>query len=415
MMKHRRFAALAMALAMAAGTLSGCSSTDGGSSTAENTGDTIVIGAIGPLTGSAADYGITATNGLKLAVEEVNAAGGVLGKQVVVSYQDDEGDTTKSLNAYNLLMDEGAVAIWGPVTSKPSITVANKAASDGTPMMTPTGTATAITEAGSNIFRTCFLDETQATTMADYAADELGAATAAVLYDITDDYSLGLAEAFQAQAEANGMTVVAYESFQNTDTDFKSQLSKIAAADPDVLYVPAYYNTDALIAMQASEVGVDATLLGGDGWDGVLGALDASNYGVVEGAVFTNHFLASDSDEKVQDFTTRYREAYGSDPSSFAALGYDAGMMLFQAIEAAGTTDAAAVTEALANIQYDGVTGSIHYEGSGDPVKEVKMVTVQNGAYALIGDEAAADAESEEAPAEESASEAEPSSEEAAA
>lgn len=110
MMKHRRFAALAMALAMAAGTLSGCSSTDGGSSTAENTGDTIVIGAIGPLTGSAADYGITATNGLKLAVEEVNAAGGVLGKQVVVSYQDDEGDTTKSLNAYNLLMDEGAVA-----------------------------------------------------------------------------------------------------------------------------------------------------------------------------------------------------------------------------------------------------------------------------------------------------------------
>lgn len=229
----------------------------------------------------------------------------------------------------------------------------------------------------------------------------------AVLYDITDDYSLGVAESFKAEAEANGLEVVAFESFQSTDTDFKSQLSKIAAADPDALYVPSYYNTNALIAIQAKEVGLDAQLLGADGWDGVLSALDENNKSAVEGVVFTNHFTATDPDAKVQDFVTRYREAYGSDPSSFAALGYDAGMMLFQAIEAAGTTDSAAVNEALANLQYEGVTGAIHYEGSGDPVKDVKFVTVKDGAYALVENGA------EEAPAEEPASE--EASEEAAA
>ena len=406
-MKAKRFAALAMAATMAMAALTGCSGNES-SSTADSGSDTIRLGAIAPLTGSAADYGITATNGLKLAVEEVNANGGVLGRQVVVDYQDDENDTTKSVNAYNKLSGEGMVALWGPVTSKPSISVSTKAAKDNMPMMTPTGTATAITEAGSNIFRTCFLDETQAASMAEYAAKELGASKVAVLYDITDDYSLGLAEAFQAGAEANGMEVVAYESFQSTDTDFKSQLSKIAAAAPDALYVPSYYNTNALIAIQAQEVGLNVQLLGGDGWDGVLSALDDNNKSVVEGVVFTNHFTATDPDEKVQAFVTKYRDAYGSDPSSFAALGYDAGMMLFQAMEAAGTTDSAAVNEALANISYDGVTGSIHYEGSGDPVKDVKFVTVKDGAYALA--DAAA-----ETPAEDASQPAEESSEEAAA
>ena len=404
-MKTKRFAALALALTMAMGTFTGCSGNN--SSSTADTGDTIRIGAIAPLTGGASDYGITATNGLKLAVEEVNANGGVLGRQVVVDYQDDENDTTKAVNAYNKLKGDGMVALWGAVTSKPAISVSSKAAKDNLPMMTPTGTATAITEAGSNVFRTCFLDATQAKAMADYAANELSAQKVAVLYDITDDYSLGVAESFKAEAEANGLEVVAFESFQSTDTDFKSQLSKIAAADPDALYVPSYYNTNALIAIQAKEVGLDAQLLGADGWDGVLSALDENNKSAVEGVVFTNHFTATDPDAKVQDFVTRYREAYGSDPSSFAALGYDAGMMLFQAIEAAGTTDSAAVNEALANLQYEGVTGAIHYEGSGDPVKDVKFVTVKDGAYALVENGA------EEAPAEESASE--EASEEAAA
>ena len=404
-MKTTRFAALALAMTMALGTLTGCSGKD--SSSAADTGNTLRIGAIAPLTGGASDYGITATNGLKLAVEEVNAKGGILGKQVVVDYQDDENDTTKSVNAYNKLKGDGMVALWGAVTSKPAISVSTKAAKDNMPMMTPTGTATAITDAGSNVFRACFLDAPQAEAMAEYADSTLGAKKVAVLYDITDDYSLGVAETFRATAEARGMEVVAFESFQNTDTDFKSQLSKINAAAPDALYVPSYYNTNALIAIQAKEVGLKAQLLGADGWDGVLRSLDEKNMDAVEGVVFTNHFTPADPDPKVQDFTARYREAYGSDPSSFAALGYDGAMMLFQAIENAGSTDSAAINEALANLQYEGVTGSIHYEGTGNPVKNVKFVTVKDGAYALMADG------TEETPAEEPVSE--EASEEAAA
>ena len=380
-MKLTKLLSLTLAATLALGALTGCSGGES-SSVDENT---LLIGAIGPLTGGASDYGITATNGLKLAVEEINAAGGVLGKQVAVSYQDDENDTTKSVNAYNKLVGDGVVALWGPVTSKPSISVGTKAAKDGLPMMTPTGTAQAITETGDNVFRTCFLDNTQAVAMAEYAANTLKAQKVAVLYDITDDYSLGLAEAFQAEAEAKGMEVVAYESFQSTDTDFKSQLSKITSAGPDALYVPSYYNTNALIAIQAREVGLTAQLLGGDGWDGVLGAVDQNNLSAVEGVVFTNHFVTSDESEKVQSFVTKYRETYGSEPSSFAALGYDSGMMLFQAIEAAGSTDSAAVTKALSELQYDGVTGQIHYEGSGDPVKNITLVTVKDGQYQYAG------------------------------
>ena len=380
-MNKKRLTALTLAGVMALGMFTGCAG-DESSSKDENT---LFIGAIAPLTGGASDYGITATNGLKLAVEEVNANGGVLGRQVVVSYQDDENDTTKAVNAYNKLAGDGMVALWGPVTSKPSISVSTKAAKDTLPMMTPTGTAQAITQAGDNVFRTCFLDETQATAMAMYADETLHAQKVAVLYDITDDYSLGLAEAFKAEAETRQMEVVAYESFQSTDTDFKSQLAKIGTATPDVLYVPSYYNTNALIAILANGLGMKVQLLGGDGWDGVLGALEGNNKAAVEGVVFTNHFVATAEDEKVQNFVTKYREAYGSDPSSFAALGYDAGMMLFQAIEAAGSTDTQAVNKALAEIQYDGVTGQIHYENSGDPVKNITLVTIRDGQYQYAG------------------------------
>lgn len=201
-MKTTRFAALALAMTMALGTLTGCSGKD--SSSAADTGNTLRIGAIAPLTGGASDYGITATNGLKLAVEEVNAKGGILGKQVVVDYQDDENDTTKSVNAYNKLKGDGMVALWGAVTSKPAISVSTKAAKDNMPMMTPTGTATAITDAGSNVFRACFLDAPQAEAMAEYADSTLGAKKVAVLYDITDDYSLGVAETFRPLPRPEG-------------------------------------------------------------------------------------------------------------------------------------------------------------------------------------------------------------------
>ena len=400
-MKKMRIFSVALAACMAVGAAAGCS---GGG----DKGDYAVkVGILAPTSGAVSSYGQAAKNGAELAIKHANESK-MFDKEIVSVHMDEKGKAEEAVTAFDRLVNEQKIDVLiGDVTSGPSIDVAKEAASVGIPMMTPTGTAAAITEGKDNVFRACFLDATQAKAMADYAANELSAQKVAVLYDITDDYSLGVAESFKAEAEANGLEVVAFESFQSTDTDFKSQLSKIAAADPDALYVPSYYNTNALIAIQAKEVGLDAQLLGADGWDGVLSALDENNKSAVEGVVFTNHFTATDPDAKVQDFVTRYREAYGSDPSSFAALGYDAGMMLFQAIEAAGTTDSAAVNEALANLQYEGVTGAIHYEGSGDPVKDVKFVTVKDGAYALVENGA------EEAPAEEPASE--EASEEAAA
>lgn len=384
-MNFKRMAAMLLAAAVMTTTLSACS--DGGNSS--STGgekDEILLGAIGPLTGAAADYGITATNGLKLAVAEVNANGGVLGKQVkLLDIMDDENDTTKAVNGYNKLTGQGMDVLWGPVTSKPAISVAQKAAKDNMPMVAPTATASAVTEAGGNVFRACFLDPTQGEAVAQYSKEKLGMNNVAVLYDITDDYSIGLAEAFKGKAEALGMTVTAYESFSAGDTDFKSQLVKIGATNPEGLFVPSYYNTNALIAIQAVGLGMtDVRFMGGDGWDGVLGVLEGSSASAADGAVFSSHFFAGSDDADVKSFVEAYKAEYGSEPTSFAALGYDAAKILFAAIEKAGSTDRAAVVAALGEVEYTGVTGSIHYEGSGDPVKDISMLTVEDGAYKLL-------------------------------
>ena len=301
--------------------------------------ETIKIGAIGPLTGPVAIYGISATNGLKLAIDEINANGGILGKQVELNVLDEKGDSTEAVNAYNKLVDWGMVALVGDITSKPSVAVAEVAAQDGIPMITPTGTQLNITEAGSNVFRVCFTDPYQGEVLAKFAKEKLGAKTVAIMSNNSSDYSDGVANAFVAEAEKQGIQVVAREGYSDGDKDFKAQLTKIAQQNPDVLFIPDYYEQDGLISIQAREVGLKSIIVGSDGWDGVVKTVDPSSYAAIEDVYFANHYSTKDTNEKVQNFIKNYKEKYNDEPSAFSALSYDAAYILKAAIEKAGTTD----------------------------------------------------------------------------
>ncbi len=380
--------AIALSLAMSLAACSNGNSTAGSNATgttAAGGSGTISIGGIAPLTGAVAVYGTSAKNGAEMAFEEINAAGGVLDKQIAFNVLDDKGDVTESVNAYNRHMGNKVNVIWGSITSKPTLAVAQMAAKDGILLMTPTASQADITTFGSNIFRTCFLDPTQGTAMANFASTKLEAKTAAILYNTSDDYSGGLADAFKAQAESLGMTIVANEGYGATDKDFKSQLTKIASAKPDVLFVPDYYGTDALVAIQAREAGITVPILGGDGWDGVVTSVAASNISALNDVYFSNHYSLEDSSEKVQNFVKNYKAKYGEDPTAFAALGYDSAYMIAEAIKnAGGLEDNAKITKAMADLKFEGVTGSISFSGNGDPIKSVTIIRIVDGKYTFF-------------------------------
>ncbi|WP_143403531.1 ABC transporter substrate-binding protein [Fusobacterium massiliense] len=343
--------------------------------------ETIKIGALGPLTGPLAIYGVSATNGLKLAIDEINANGGILGKQVELNLLDEKGDSTEAVNAYNKLVDWGMVALVGDITSKPSVAVAEVAAQDGIPMITPTGTQLNITEAGSNIFRVCFTDPYQGEVLAKFAKESLKAKTAAVVVNNSSDYSDGVANAFIAEAEKQGIEIVAKEGYSDGDKDFKAQLTKIAQKNPDILFVPDYYEQDGLIAIQAKEVGLNSTILGPDGWDGVAKTVDKSSYSAIENVYFANHYSVKDSNEKIQNFITNYKAKYNDEPSAFSALSYDAAYILKAAIEKNGSVDKESLAKAIKEIEFAGITGSLKYDEKNNPVKGVTMIKIVNGDY----------------------------------
>lgn len=342
---------------------------------------TIKIGGLGPLTGPLAIYGVTATNGSKLAFEEINKNGGILGKQVEFVLFDEKGDSTEAVTAYNRLVDEGVVALVGDITSKPSLAVAEIAAQDNMPMITPTGTQFNITEAGPNVFRVCFTDPYQGVILANLAKNNLKANTVAIMVNNSSDYSDGVAEAFIKEAERLGLKIVAKEGYAERDKDFRAQLTKVAATNPDVLLVPDYYEQVALITTQAREVGVKSTFIGPDGWDGVAKALDSSAYGAVENSYFTNHYSVEDTNEKVQNFLKAYREKYKDEPSAFSALSYDAAYLMKDAIEKAGSTDKDAIVKAMKESDFAGVTGHLRFDEKNNPVKAVTVLKVVNGNY----------------------------------
>lgn len=352
-----------------------------GANQSQEESSTIKVGGMGPLTGSAPMYGITVDKGAKLAFEEINANGGVLGKKFEYISLDEKADPIEAVNAYNKLTDEGVVAILGSVTSKPTLAVAELAAQDGIPMITPTGTQINITDAGPNIFRVCFTDPYQGSTLAKFSKDKLGAKTAAIMVNTSSDYSDGIANAFIKQAEKEGIKVVAKEGYSDGDKDFKAQLTKINSENPDILVVPEYYELSALIATQAREIGMNSTFVGPDGWDGIIGALDSSSYSVVDNSYFTNHYSTEDNNEKIQSFLKKYREKYNEEPTAFSALAYDTVYVLKNAIDKAGTTDKAELTKAIKASDMDGVTGHLTFDENNNPIKAVTIIKVQDGKY----------------------------------
>lgn len=354
--------------------------------------DEIIIGALGPLTGNVAIYGIASTNGTKIAIDEINEAGGILGKQVKLVLEDSKGDAQEAMNVYNKLVEDGAVAIIGDITSGPTLAIADLANRDNMLLITPTGTQLDITEGRPSVFRVAFTDPFQGRVLAQYAKDTLGASTAGILANTSNDYSQGVKEAFIAEAENLGLEIVANESYGAADRDFRVQLTTIASQNPDVLLIPDYYETIALIAPQAREVGIESQFIGPDGWDGITAQLTTglSDEGLtaealqsVEGAIFTNHYSLDDPNENIQNFIAKYSELHGENPASFSALGYDAAYMVKQAIEEAGSTDSDAIIDAMKNINYEGLTGSIKFDENNNPVKAISMIEVNEGEYKL--------------------------------
>lgn len=364
--------------------------TQTGDETTEFTGY-IKLGGIGPTTGGAAIYGTAVMNAMKLAVDEINAAGGVNGMGFEALWQDDEHNAEKAVNAYSTLMDQGMQVLIGTVTSAPCIAVVAEAELDNIFMLTPSGSAVDAI-AAPNAFRVCFSDPNQGIGAADYISDNALASKVAVIYNVSDPYSNGIYEKFAAQAAANGLEIVAAEAFTNDSaTDFSVQIQKVKDSGADLLFLPIYYEAAALILDQANSAGLDIPVFGCDGLDGVIGQL-GDKADLAEGVMLLTPFAADATDDKTVAFTTAYVNAYGETPNQFAADAYDAVYIVKAAIEAAGITDpdidcsslCDAIVEQMASLEFDGVTGLMTWSADGEPTKEPKAMVIKDGAYAAM-------------------------------
>jgi branched-chain amino acid transport system substrate-binding protein len=372
----KKFLVSAMALTLVAGLLGGCGN--------KKEDDIIKIGAIGPLTGPAATYGQSVKEGASLVEKEVNDKGGINGKKIKFVFEDDQADQNASLNAFNKLVDDEKVsAIFGPVTSGATLAVAPKATQAGIPLITPTATEPSITKTGGDfVFRGCYVDSYQGVALGQYAAKDLNKKTAAVLYNVGSDYSKGIAEAFKAEYEKNGGTVVEYLTYNKDDKDFNAQLTKIKNSNPDVLLLPDYYNVVGLIAKQARDTGINATLLGGDGWEST--ELYKIGGEAVKGALYINHYFQGDESKVVKDFVESYKKEYNKEPDAFAALAYDSAKILVKAFEDAKSTDGAKVKEALAKTSLESVTGKISFGEDRTAIKGAVIVKVEGDHTSLV-------------------------------
>ncbi|MDO5707574.1 MAG: ABC transporter substrate-binding protein [Andreesenia angusta] len=382
MKRFKRMISLVSIAALSIGLLAGCGdSKDDGGSTSSDNGDVVKLGIIAPQTGQVAVYGKATLNGAQLAIEEYNEAGGILdGKKIEAVVYDDKGDNAEAINAYKKLTSSDNVAgIIGPVISTNTLAIAPLADKDGLPMITPTGTAEDITIGKDAVFRSCFTDSQQGQIIAKYSLEKLNGKKAAILNEQTD-YGQGLAKTFKEYYEKNGGEIVEEKAYSSGDKDFKSALTDIKSADPDVVFLAGYYNEIALIGKQAKETGLDADLVGGDGWDGVL-EIDPES---IEGGFFSNHYSPDDKDEIVQNFVKKYQDKYnGEEPKSFSALGYDAAKTMLEAIDKAGSTDRKAIVDQIKKTDLPLVSGKTKFDENGDPIKEVSIIKVEKGNYKL--------------------------------
>lgn len=365
-------------------------SADAATST-ETSGGTFKIGGIGPLTGGAAVYGNAAMNGSQIAVDEINAAGGINGMTVELNFQDDELDAEKSVNAYNALKDWGAQVLDGCVTSACSIAVSDKTAQDQMFQITPSGSAVECV-ANDNAFRICFSDPNQGIASAQYIGENGLATKVAVIYDSSDVYSSGIYEKFAAEAANQSFEIVAAGAFTaDNKTDFSVQLQQAKDAGADLVFLPIYYTEASLILTQAADMGYDVAFFGCDGLDGILNVenFDAT---LAEGVMLLTPFAADATDDLTVKFVSAYQEKYGETPNQFAADGYDTIYTIKAAAEKAGITAdmsteeiCAALKAAMTEISVDGLTGDgITWDASGEPSKAPKAVVIKDGAYTAM-------------------------------
>jgi branched-chain amino acid transport system substrate-binding protein len=342
----------------------------------------IKIGYFGDMTGPTFNFGRSAYNGVLMAAAEINQYGGINGRQIDVVFEDDKGSPEEAARLTAKLIDKDkVVAIIAGGTSGNSRAAAPKAQSSRVPLISPSSTDPAVTQAGDYIFRTCFVDSFQGEVMASFAANTLKAKKAAILFDFNSPYGRGLTEFFESSFRKLGGDIVNKQSYMQGDADFKGQLSSIKAAEPDVIYIPGYYGDVALIAKQARALGLQQPLLGGDGWDAPelwqLGG-DALN-----NSYMSTHYSVDDPSPAIQAFVKEYKQRYGNlVPDAHAALAYDAARVLFDALGRAGTTDSAKLRDALAQTKnFGGVTGIINMDADRNAIKPAVVLKLHDAAF----------------------------------
>ena len=351
------------------------------SMTSGPTGDVITIGEVGSMTGSEATFGISTHNGIELAVSEINAAGGVKGKKIKMVSLDDQGKPEEAATAVTkLITQDNVTAILGEVASSRSIAMAPIAQQHKVPMISPSSTNPKVTEIGDYIFRVCFIDPFQGLVMSRFAIETLKIKKAAILRDVKNDYSVGLANVFTQAFTKAGGAIVDDKSYSAGDIDFKSQLTAIRSKNPEAIFVPGYYTEVGLIARQARELGIKVPLMGGDGWDSPK--LKEIGGDAINGSYFSNHYSAEDKSPNVQKFIADYKKAHNEVPDGLAAMGYDAAKVLADAMTRAPDLSSASIRKALAETKdYRGVTGMITIDEKRNATKSAVVLNIDAGQF----------------------------------
>jgi branched-chain amino acid transport system substrate-binding protein len=342
-------------------------------------GDAILIGHFGSMTGSEATFGQSTDNGVRLAVKELNAAGGIKGKRIELKTYDDQGKTQEAGTAVTrLITSDKVTAVLGEVASSLSIAGGRVAQQYGVPMITPSSTNPAVTQIGDMVFRVCFLDPFQGWVEAKFARENLKAGKAAILYDQTQAYSKGLKDYFKEAFEKMGGTITSVQAYSGGDQDFSAQLTTIRQTNPDLLFVPGYYTDAGNVSIQVRKLGITVPMLGGDGWDSTQ--LAAIGKDAIEGSYFSNHYSFQEDRPEVKNFVDKYKTDYGQIPDGLAALGYDAARLLFDAMNRAASLDGKTLAASIAATkEFKGVTGLISMDPDRNAKKSAVVVQMKGG------------------------------------
>ncbi|HET6266499.1 MAG TPA: ABC transporter substrate-binding protein [Acidobacteriota bacterium] len=344
----------------------------------------VVIGVFGSMTGTTATFGQSTRKGVEMATAELNAKGGLLGKKIRLVIEDDQGKPEEAQTvATKLVNKDRVVAMIGETASSRSLAAAPVCQQAGIPMVSPSSTNPKVTQAGDYIFRVCFIDPFQGQAMARFAAETLKLKKVAILRDIKNDYSVGLADVFANNFKKLGGDIVSDQSYGEGDTDFSAQLTSIHSSSPEAVFVPGYYTEVGLIARQARKLGITVPLLGGDGWESPK--LWEIGGEAINGCFYTNHYSLNDPNPSIQNFVKAYRSQFQETPDAVGALSYDAMRILAAAITKAGTTDGPRIRQALASTKdFAGVTGNITLDANRNAVKPAVVLRIQDGKLEFV-------------------------------